>query len=105
MTSISDVFAVPRRFSLSARIAGLALLTGLTYGAAAAVPAAAASNDWRASCQFKNIPGGASGSIQYDACMHLQNCQNMANAAGREIFGMGCFGIKPDSVAQPVTKR
>lgn len=102
---ISTVFAAPRRLSFGARIAGLAVLAGLSYGAAASAPAAAASNDWRAACQFKNIPGGASGSIQYDACMHLQSCQAMANAAGHEIFGMGCFGVKPDSVAQPVTKR
>jgi hypothetical protein len=105
MTYISDIFAVPRRFSLSARISALAVLAGLSYSATATAPAAAASSDWRAACQFKNIPGGASGSIQYDACMHLQSCQTMANKAGHEIFGMGCFGIKPDNLPEPATKR
>ena len=92
MTHISDIFAAPRRLSLSARIAALAVLAGLSYGATVAAPAAAGSSDWRAACQFKNIPGSASGSIQYDACMHRQSCQTMANKAGHEIFGMGCFG-------------
>ena len=99
---VSNGIALLGRFSPGVRIAGLAVLAGLALGAG---PAAAAPSDWRAACQLKNIPGGASGSIQYDACMHLQSCQTMANAAGREIFGMGCFGIKPDNSAQPVTKR
>lgn len=105
MIDISTVFAPPRRLSFGARIAGLAVLAGLSYGAALATPAAAASNDWRAACPFKTVPGGAAASIQYDACMHLQSCQNLANAAGREYFGMGCFGVTPESAAQPVTKR
>jgi len=105
MTHISAIFAAPRRPSAGARIAGLALLAALSYGAALPAPAAAASNDWRAACPFKTVPGGAAASIQYDACMHLQSCQSMANAAGREIFGMGCFGVKPESAAQPGTKR
>ncbi len=95
MTHISDIFAAPRRLSLSARIAALAVLAGLSYGATVAAPAAAGSRGWRS----------ASGSIQYDACMHLQSCQTMANKAGHEIFGMGCFGIKPDNLPEPVTKR
>ncbi len=105
MTHISDVFTVPRRLSLSVRIAGLALLAGLAYGAMAAAPAAASTNSWRAACPFKTVPGGAAASIQYDICVHLQSCQNLANAAGREFFDWGCFGVVPESVAQPVVRR
>ena len=105
MTDISDISAVPRRFSLSARIAALAVLAGLSYGAAATAPAAAASSDWRTACPFKSIPGGAAASIQYDICVHLQSCQNLANAAGREIFELGCFGVEPEGVVQPAARR
>ncbi|WP_199084461.1 hypothetical protein [Bosea sp. ASV33] len=105
MTHISDVFAGPRRLSLGTRIAALAVFAGLSYGAAATAPAAAAPADWRAACPFKTVPGGAAASIQYDACVHLQSCQNLANAAGREFFDWGCFGVKPESVMQPGSGR
>lgn len=105
MTHISDVLTVPRRLSLGTRIAALAVLAGLSYGAAATAPAAAAPAVWRSACPFKADPGGAAASIQYDACIHLQSCQNLANAAGREFFDWGCFGVKPESVMQPAIGR
>lgn len=101
MTHILSVFARPRGFSVSARIAGLALLAGLSYGAATVAPAAAASNSWQNTCKFNSIPGGASSSMQYDRCMHMNDCQRMANAAGEQVFRFGCFGVQPDTQAPP----
>ena len=82
--------------------AGFALALG--YGLSAASPAAAAPGDWRAGCQFRSIPGGAADGLRYDACMHQRDCQNLANAAGRQIFESGCFWVSPES-SEPSTQQ
>lgn len=85
-------------------LAGLALALGLGHAIVGASPAAAAPGDWRAGCQFSNIPGGAADGIRYDACMHQRDCQALANAAGRTIFEAGCFWVSPEQ-SQPSTQR
>lgn len=83
---------------------GLGFALGLGSFLAGTSPAAAASGDWRAGCQFKNIPGGAADGIRYDACMHQRDCQLLANAAGRTIFESGCFWVSPEQ-SEPSTQR
>ncbi|QEL21887.1 hypothetical protein FQV39_04310 [Bosea sp. F3-2] len=102
MTPILNISALSRRLPASVRLAGLAVLAGLTYGAAMAPPAAAAPMpDWRASCEFKAAPQGYGESMRYTNCMHQNECQRMANAAGTTIYTAGCFGVAPDAPAAP----
>lgn len=98
MTTVSPILAVARRSSLGLPLAGLALVAGLGLATA---PAAAASNSWQASCQFKSIPGSGGEGQRYDSCLRLETCQRMANAAGHTIFSFeaGCFGMEPDAAA------
>lgn len=105
MTPVSSVSTLSRRVPMSVRMAALALLAGLTYGAAMTGPASAASNDWRAGCDYKAAPQGYGDSIRYNNCMHQSDCQRMANAAGTTMYSAGCFGAAPDAPAAPITQR
>lgn len=89
-----------RQYSLRSAAVGavLALAAGLS---GAPAPAAAAENGWQAGCQFRSVPNSGGEMLRYDACMHLQSCQRMANAAGRTISEAGCFGFVPDASASP----
>jgi hypothetical protein len=60
------------------------------------MPAAAAPGGWQNSCQFKTIPGSGGEGIRYDACLRLETCQRMAEAAGHTVAQAGCFGFAPD---------
>lgn len=102
MTTVSSVFTATRHAAPGLSILGLALAAGLTWAPA---PAAAASGGWQTSCQFKNIPNSGGEGLRYDACLRLESCQRMANAAGRTIFEAGCFGVAPDAPAQPAATR
>ena len=102
MISISPVLAAARRLSPGLSILGLALVAGLS---GAPGPAAAATNSWQAGCQFKTIPGSGGEGLRYDACLRLDTCQRMADAAGRAIFQNGCFGITPDTATYAAVAR
>ena len=101
MTTVASVFTAARHAAPGLSVLGLALAAGL---ASAPAPAAAAGG-WQASCQFKTIPGSGGEGLRYDACLRLESCQRMANAAGRTIFEAGCFGVAPDAPAQPAATR
>lgn len=102
MISISPVFAATRHLSPGLSILGLALVAGLSWAPA---PAAAATNSWQAGCQFKTIPGSGGEGLRYDACLRLETCQRMADAAGQTIFQNGCFGIVPDTSTYTTAPR
>ncbi|MCU4179918.1 hypothetical protein [Bosea sp. BH3] len=87
-----------RRFSSGLPFLGLVLAAGLSWAPA---PAAAADNSWHSTCQFRNIPGSGGEMLRYDACLRLETCQRMANAAGHTIFEAGCFGFAPEVPASP----
>lgn len=98
MTPILTISAVSRRIPFGARIAGLALLAGLSYGAAT-VPASAAGTDWQMACQDKAAPQGYGESIRYNNCVRQRDCERLANEQGHMAMAMGCFGVMPDAPA------
>jgi hypothetical protein len=102
MISISPVFAAVRRLSPSLTVLGLALAAGLSWTPASA---ATAATDWQAGCQFKTIPGSGGEGLRYDACLRLETCQRIADAAGQTIFQDGCFGVAPDRHAMAAVAR
>lgn len=101
MTPVFNVSDLFRRIPASVRLAGMAVIAGLAYGAAVAPAAAAPMPDWRTSCEFKSAPQGYGESMRYTNCMHQNECQRMANAAGTTIYTAGCFGVSPDVSAPP----
>ncbi len=104
MTTVSSIFTAAHHAAPGLSVLGLALAAGLAWAPASAA-AAAASGGWQASCQFKTIPNSGGEGLRYDACLRLETCQRMANAAGRTIFEAGCFGVAPDAPAQPAATR
>ncbi|MCO5093414.1 hypothetical protein [Bosea sp. (in: a-proteobacteria)] len=91
MTMISPAFTAARHLAPGLSLFGLAVVAGLSWAPA---PAAAATNDVPASCQFQTIPGGGEG-LRYDECMRRTACNQIADAAGRTIYEAGCFGVSP----------
>ncbi len=105
MLTIPNVSLLSQRLPAGLRLAGLAALAGLAYGVAATTPAAAASPDWRAGCQFSAAPQGYGDSIRYTNCMRQRDCQQLANASGATMFAAGCFGVRPETPAAEYVRR
>lgn len=97
MLEIADRFAGSLHMPVGWRAAGLALAAGILLGGAAPLPAAAqTSSGWREGCVFRTVPQSNGESLRYANCMRQQDCQNLANAAGRTVFEAGCFGVSPE---------
>lgn len=76
---------------------GLAMLGGVAL-VGSAIPANAAATDYAEACHYTSTPQYEGADIDYDPCMHMRDCQILANQAGRTIYADGCFGISPDRV-------
>lgn len=96
MTPVLNVSVLSRRIPGSVRLASLALMAGLSYGAIA-MPASAASTDWHLACQDKAAPQGYGESIRYNNCVRQRDCERLANQQGHMTMSMGCFGVMPDT--------
>jgi len=94
MISLSPALAAARHLSPGLPVLGLALVAGLS---GAPSPAAAGPAGWESGCQFKTIPGSGGEGLRYDACLRLQTCQRMTNAAGHAVFQAGCFDMAPEA--------
>lgn len=97
MLDISAISSVTHRIPPGARLAALGLVVGLSYGVATTAPGAANPADWPPGCQFKTVPNSGPGEMQHQFCQRLNDCQQMANAAGHTIFGAGCFWVPPQA--------
>lgn len=104
MTPVSTISALARRILVGVRLAGLALVAGLSFGAAA-TPASAAMTDWQMACQDKAAPQGYGESIRYNNCVRQRDCERLANQMGHMTMAMGCFGVMPDASAAPARSR
>lgn len=76
---------------------GLAMLGGVAL-VGAATPASAATTTYASACHFTSTPQYEGADLDYDPCMHMRDCQILANQAGHTIFADGCFGISPERV-------
>lgn len=87
--------AIAARLSLGAL--GLTMLGGVAL-VGAATPASAATTSYAAACHFTSTPQYEGADLDYDPCMHMRDCQILANRAGHTIYADGCFGISPERV-------
>jgi hypothetical protein len=101
MTNLANSFSAFGRIPAGWRGAGLALVAGALMSAAGTLPASASPlTDWKPACTFATMPQGPSGeAIRYGYCVRQWDCQRLANAEGRTVYAMGCFGISPDTQA------
>ena len=102
MIIVSPVLTAARRVMPGLSVLGLALVAGL---AGAPGPAAATSDSWQSSCQFKNIPGSGGEGLRYDACLRLETCRRMTDAAGHAVMQAGCFEMAPSAPSLPAAGR
>lgn len=61
-------------------------------------PASAATTSYAAACHFTSTPQYEGADLDYDPCMHMRDCQILANRAGHTINEDGCFGISPERI-------
>ncbi|RDJ27677.1 hypothetical protein DWF00_12160 [Bosea caraganae] len=87
--------AITPRLSFAAL--GLAMLGGVALLGAAS-PANAATTTYADACHFTSTPQYEGADLDYDPCMHMRDCQIIANQAGHTIYQDGCFGISPQRV-------
>lgn len=80
------------------RAAAFAILTGLASGAGAA-PAAAQSMNWEDGCAMRVVTPGSGDILRTMNCDRQKMCQQMANAKGGMMMGMGCFFVEPKAPA------
>ncbi|SEG79723.1 hypothetical protein [Bosea lathyri] len=101
MTNLASNFNAFGRVPAGWRGAGLAFVAGVLMSAAGALPSSAAPlTDWKAACTFATMPQGPSGdAIRYGYCLRQWDCHRLANAEGRTVFELGCFGVAPDAPA------
>ena len=86
-------------------------LTAIRHGAAAALlaggmffglgqaPAMAQSTSWEEGCAMRVITPGSGDALRNYNCTRQKECQQMANAKGGMMMGMGCFGVEPNAAA------
>ena len=81
-------FAVPRA-------AAVALLAGTAFIGAGAAPAAAQATRWAEGCAMRMVTPGSGDILRTMNCDRQKMCQQMANAKGGTMMGMGCFFVAP----------
>ena len=79
--------------------AAVALLAGAAFFGAGHAPALAQSMSWEEGCAMRVVTPGSGDAMRNYNCARQKECQQMANAQGSMMMGMGCFGVAPQ--AQP----
>lgn len=102
MSRSVDAFE-PRRSGGRAGLhaAAFGLFVALALGTAGSASAQTDSG-WRAACTFKSAPQGYGDMIKERNCIGQNDCQRMADAAGRTLFTAGCFGVAPSAPVRPL---
>jgi len=85
------------------RLAGLALLAGLGLVGATLRPALAAPSSWEIGCAQSVVSPGYGDGLRVMNCMRQKDCQQMADAKGATMTGMGCFFVEPTAHAPAAT--
>jgi len=81
------------RASLAA--AALAIATGIVTLGLGSGPAAAQSTSWEEGCAMRVVTPGSGDALRNYNCARQKDCQQMANAKGGMMMGMGCFFVEP----------
>jgi hypothetical protein len=90
-----------RSFSLAAfrHGAAITLLAGAAFFSAGQAPALAQSTSWEEGCAMRVVTPGSGDALRTYNCSRQKECQQMANAKGGMMMGMGCFGVEPKGTA------
>ncbi|CAN7212379.1 hypothetical protein LJR090_000820 [Bosea sp. LjRoot90] len=86
---------------------GAAVIAAILAGSAlfgAATPARAQSTSWEEGCAGRMVTPGSGDILRTMNCDRQKMCQQMANAKGGMMMGMGCFGVEPKGAA-PVAQQ
>lgn len=96
-------FHHPRTGSVAAgalrRGAALALLAGAAFFIAGQAPALAQSTSWEEGCAMPVVTPGYGDALRVHNCARQKDCQQMADARGGMMMGMGCFFVAPRGTA------
>ncbi|MCV9935129.1 hypothetical protein OIU35_02020 [Boseaceae bacterium BT-24-1] len=84
--------------------AAVALLAGAAFFGAGQAPALAQSTSWEEGCAVRMVTPGSGDILRTMNCDRQKMCQQMANAQGSMMMGMGCFGVEPKGPA-PVAQQ
>lgn len=76
------------------RAAAIAILAGTAFFGAGPSPASAQSS-WEQGCATRMVSPGAGDALRVNNCTRQKECQQMANAKGTMMMGMGCFFVAP----------
>jgi hypothetical protein len=79
--------------------AAVALLAGAALFSAGHAPAFAQSMNWEEGCAMRVVTPGSGDILRTMNCARQKECQEMANAQGRTMMGLGCFGVEPQAPA------
>jgi len=98
MTSFSN--GLLRTLPTLARLGALAvLLGGAGLIGAGTTPASAQSTSWEEGCAMRIVTPGSGDALRTFNCARQKECQEMANARGQTMMGLGCFFVTPKPVA------
>ncbi|AZO77279.1 hypothetical protein B5U98_17040 [Bosea sp. Tri-39] len=84
--------------------AAFAIATGFVTLGLGNGPAAAQSTNWEEGCAMRVVTPGSGDILRTMNCARQKECQQMANARGSMMMGMGCFGVEPQGPA-PVAQQ
>jgi hypothetical protein len=79
--------------------AAVALLAGAAFFGTGQAPALAQSMSWEEGCAMRVVTPGSGDALRNYNCARQKECQQMANAKGGMMMGMGCFGVEPKAPA------
>lgn len=77
--------------------AAFAIATGFVTLGLGSSPAAAQSTSWEEGCAVRNVTPGPGDILRNHNCTRQKDCQQMANAQGSMMMGMGCFFVMPST--------
>jgi hypothetical protein len=79
--------------------AALGLFGGLILAGAGPAPAAAQAMSWEEGCAQRMVTPGSGDALRVYNCARQKECQQMANAKGDMMTGLGCFFVAPKATA------
>ena len=82
-----------------ARAATFAILAGSALFSLGTGPVGAQASSWERACAERVVSPGAGDALRVNNCARQKECQQMADARGSVMMGMGCFFVAPSAEA------
>jgi hypothetical protein len=87
---------------------GTAAILALLAGAAvfgASTSQAAERQSWEIGCAWREVTPGPGDALRNYNCTRQRDCQQMANAKGQMMMGLGCFFVMPEAGSSRPAQR